>query len=329
MYRTLSYVIVLVGIFVLEAVGQSTKPIPVYPGAKLVTDREEGSEPVCCDFMTTDTFDKVVSFYEKQLKTKPLDTKALSAAYPAMKQQVQMMEQQMPAGMKFQAFVIEEVTVNGQKSPVLFEMMGMPQGVSFSIADNALAGNDAQFAKQWREKTGKLTEEEKMQKESDQQQANADKDQKERDARRAKEEPQYFARMTAELVKLLKQNKIDLAPGLQCETIQRQEGESSTAYAFYFVSPDDFKKVYDFYATRTKAEPISNEQGNGEGWSKYDHVSFWRTAEFAFGDALRIQVLEFSQTTESPKKASVMMRVSSADVEAKLQEIRQEYESRW
>lgn len=334
--KRLSLCVILLGSFMVVALGQPVKPIPVYPGAKLVTEKEEGVEPECCEFFTTDSFEKVMSFYEKQLKTKPMDTKALVAAYPAMKQQLQALEQQMPPNVKLRGFVVGEVTMNASpngipsgKAPIVFELMGSPQGVRFSVSEEAMVGSDAHFAKEWREKTGKLTEEEKMKKESDMRQAGEDQEQKERDARRAKEEPQYFAKMTAELAKLLRQNKIDLAPGLQCETIDRQEGESSTAYAFYFTSADDFKKMYDFYASRTKPAPISNAQGNGAGWSKYDHVCFWRTAEFAFGDALQIQVLEMSLTMDGPKKTGVMMRVSSEEVQTKLQQIRQEYESRW
>jgi hypothetical protein len=323
------YAVILVGSLVMEALGQQAKPIPIYPGAKLVTEKQEGVEPECCDFLTTDAFEKVLSFYEKQLKTKPMDTKALAAAYPALKQQLQMLEQQMPPTAKLRGFVLEEVTVNGQKSPVLFEVMGSAEGVRFSVGDNALAGNDAQFAKEWREKTGKLTSEETAQKEADLRNADEDKEQKERDARHAKEEPEYRAKMTAELLTFLKQNKVDLSPGLQCEHIQWNEGETSSVYAFYFTSQDDFKKVYDFYASRGKAVPIDNAKGGMAGWSKYETVCFWRQAEFLNGTPLWIEVREVSLTNDGPKKTYVAVSVTSSNTVKKLREIDQEYRSRW
>ena len=327
MNHKLLCIVVLTGCFVAEGMSQSTTPIPVYPGAKLVAEQEDAS--VCCDFTTTDALEKVLAFYESQLKTKPMDSKAFAAAYPAQKQQVQMLEQQLPPNFKYRVFVLQVRTPDGGMSPVLFEVLGTPQGVQFSIGDDALAGNDAQFARTWRERTGKLTEEERIQQEASQRQALEDKEQKERDARRAKEEPQYIAAMTSELVTLMRQYKVDLAPGLQCEKIQWQEGESSTAYVYYFTSPDDFKKPYDFYASRSNPVPITDEQGNGAGWSDHEFVHFWRTAEFSFDEALQIRVQELSVTIDGPKRTAVMASVRSPEVQMKLRGIQQKFESQW
>ncbi len=319
----------LVVVFAMETLAQSPKPVPVYPGATLVTEKEEGVEPVCCDFTTTDPLEKVVSFYERQLKTKAMDAKRLTAEYPVLKSQLEAIVQQMPAGTKLRAFVLDVVTVQGQKAPVLFELLGTAQGVFFSVGEEALTGNDAQFAKQWREKTGKLTADESMQKVADQRQADEDKEQKERDARREKEEPAYRATMVADLAKVLKQNKVDLAAGLQCEDVQRQEGESSVAYAFYFTSPDNFKKVVDFYTARFKTTSTDNLEGNESTWSKHDSAYSWKTAEFEFGTDLRFEVREVSLSKNGPKTTYVTVRASSADCVNAMRKIQQEYESRW
>ncbi len=322
-------IFLVAGIFVTETLAQSSKPVPVYPGATLVTENEEGVEPVCCDFTTTDPFDNVVSFYEKQLKTKAMDAKGLTAQYPVLKSQLDAIVQQMPAGTKLRAFVLEVVTVQGQQVPVLFELLGTARGVFFSIGQEGLTGNDALFAKQWREKTGKLTAEETMQKESDQRQADEDKEQEERDARRAKEMPAYLATMTAELLKSLKQNKVELSPGLQCETVQRQEGETSVLYAFWFASPDAFKDVSDFYAARRKASSVDNLRGSESRWRDNETVYLWKMATFNPAQNLQIEIRESSFTKDGPKKTYVIIEASSPDVVNSLRAIQQEYESRW
>ena len=317
--------LVIVGSFVMEAVAQQSKPIPVYPGAKLVIEQQEGTEPECCEFLTTDSFEKVSAFYEKQLKTKPMDTKALAAAYPAMKQQLQALEQQMPPTVKLRGFVVGELTANGQKGPLLFELMGGPDGVHFSVSNDALSGNDVQFGKEWREKTGKLTDEEKSQQQAVANQSEEDKEQKEREERRAKEEPVYRAKMTVELVKLLKQNKTDLYPGAECEAILRFEGESSSGWSFYYASKDDFKKLYDFYASRGKNPEISDAQGGLSGWSKYESVSSWRISGFEIESGFRVEVHEVSLTSGGPKTAYVAVFLSSDAMPPTLRQIADEY----
>ncbi len=151
----------LVIAFASESSAQATKEIPVYPGANLVTETEAGAEPQCCSFSTHDSFDKVLSFYQSALKTKPMDTKQLAAAYPAMKQLFQGLEKQMPSTMKYRAFVLSEIEMNGQKGAMLFEVISNPAGVNFTIPENSVAQKDAHVVSQWREQTGQLTAEEK------------------------------------------------------------------------------------------------------------------------------------------------------------------------
>ena len=140
---------------------QSTKEIPVYPGANLVTETEAGAQPECCSFSTHDSFEKVLSFYQSALKTKPMDTKQLAAAYPAMKQLFQGLEKQMPTTMKYRAFVLSEIEMNGKKGAMLFEVISNPGVVNFTIPENSVAQKDAYIVSQWREQTGQLTAEQK------------------------------------------------------------------------------------------------------------------------------------------------------------------------
>ncbi len=122
------------------------KELPVYPGAKLVMEHEPGEKAPCCDFLTRDSLDKVLSFYEKALKIKPLDPKGLATKYPDMKQQVAAMTKQMPPQMKIRFFVLDENTRE------LFEVVSTSRGVSFSIAEQQLGAKDARFSAEYKDK---------------------------------------------------------------------------------------------------------------------------------------------------------------------------------
>lgn len=123
-----------------------SKELPVYPGAKLVIEHDPGEEAPCCDFLTRDSFDKVLSFYERALKIKPIDPKGLASKYPDMKQQVVAMTKQMPPQMKIRFFVLDE------KTHELFEVASTPQGVSFSITEQQLGAKDARFSAEYKDK---------------------------------------------------------------------------------------------------------------------------------------------------------------------------------
>ena len=147
--------------FAGESSAQTIKEIPVYPGAILVTAEEPGTEAQCCSFSTADSFEKVLSFYQSALRSKPMDTKQLAAAYPAMKEQLQQLERQMPSTMKYRAFVLSEMELNGKKGAMLFEVTATLAGVHFTIPENTILQQDAHFVLQWREQTGRMTPEEK------------------------------------------------------------------------------------------------------------------------------------------------------------------------
>ena len=123
---------------------QSAKKIPIYPGATLVVDKTATDEP-CCNFFTKDAFDKVIAFYQTQLNTKPLEPKEIAAKYPALKANIQQLEKQLPATMKFRAFILSEVTMGGQKGAEMFEVTGSPVGVNFNVANFSLVKNDEHF----------------------------------------------------------------------------------------------------------------------------------------------------------------------------------------
>ena len=111
----------------------------------------------CCSFSSKDSFEKVIAYYQTQLKTKALETKEVAAKYPALKANIQQLEKQLPPTMKFRAFVLTEQTISGQKGAEMFEVLGGPTEVTFSIANMALVKNDEHFFNSWREQMGQLS----------------------------------------------------------------------------------------------------------------------------------------------------------------------------
>jgi hypothetical protein len=161
--RPLTAVIVfgcLLGL-VAPALSQSPKSIPVYPGATLILEKEEGEEPVCCTFVTKDPLDKVLAFYESKLKSKPLDLKSIVAKYPEMKSQVEEVVKQLPSTVKIRTFVLEEMGAGEQKGLVLFELLSSPEGVKFSIPQESMTAQDLHFASEFRKLAGLQTVEER------------------------------------------------------------------------------------------------------------------------------------------------------------------------
>ena len=129
---------------------QSGKLIPVYPGAVLDTDFEEGDSKMCCSFISTDSFDKVVAFYEKELKIKSLDPNGLATQIPSLKPQVDEMLKQIPAGMKIRFFVLKVVEFQGQKGAETFEVVYTGNGqVEFDLTPSQLMEEDSHFASEW------------------------------------------------------------------------------------------------------------------------------------------------------------------------------------
>lgn len=128
---------------------QSGLLIPVYPGAKLVTDIKPDEDKICCSFRSKESFEKVISFYESALKIKALDASALAAKLPFLKQQVDMMQNQMPAGFKIRFFVLKEIEFQGQKGAEMFEISSAPDGVAFSLTQLQLTPDDQHFAAEW------------------------------------------------------------------------------------------------------------------------------------------------------------------------------------
>jgi predicted heme/steroid binding protein len=129
---------------------QSGKLIPVYPGATLKTELEEGDSKMCCSFISTDGFDKVVAFYEKELKIKALDPNGLANQIPSLKPQVDEMLKQMPVGMKIRIFVLKELEFQGKKGAETFEVVYTGNGqVEFDIDPSQLMEKDSHFESEW------------------------------------------------------------------------------------------------------------------------------------------------------------------------------------
>jgi hypothetical protein len=125
------------------------REIPVYPVAKLITEPEPGEEPMCCDFVTTAGFEKVIAFYEKALKTKGLEPKAFGTKYPQLKHHTDALLRQMPAGMKIRIFPLSEMAVQGQMGVETFEVTGTASGVRFTLGKAQLLEQDRHFADEW------------------------------------------------------------------------------------------------------------------------------------------------------------------------------------
>ncbi|HLN22267.1 MAG TPA: hypothetical protein VK213_14325 [Bacteroidales bacterium] len=129
---------------------QSERNIPVYPGATLKTGLEQGDSEMCCSFKTSDSFDKVVSFYENALKLKSVDPNGLASQFPDLKDQVKMMLDQMPAGARIKFFILNTVEFMGKKGAETFEVVYTPAGVTeFSIMDSQFSEEDLKYADEW------------------------------------------------------------------------------------------------------------------------------------------------------------------------------------
>ena len=135
---------------------QAQKDIPVYPSATLDTSHEPGEEPTCCSFSTKDPLEKVVAFYESALKTKALDLAALAAKYPAMKEGVNQMKQQMPAGMQYRVIVFEEEKLAETTMPRYFEIVSAQGRTSISLSDEELGLSGARLVHEYRKATSSM-----------------------------------------------------------------------------------------------------------------------------------------------------------------------------
>jgi hypothetical protein len=130
---------------------QSGIKIPVFPGSALNAEIEDDDSKICCSFVATDNFDKVVSFYENSLKIKSLDIAGLEISLPFMKQQTDMLKQQMPQGMKIKFFVLKVIEFQGQKGAEIFEVVNNGSGrVQYSLSESQLTAADLHFASEWK-----------------------------------------------------------------------------------------------------------------------------------------------------------------------------------
>ncbi len=151
--KLFTYAILLGSMSVLLQ-SQTLKDMPVYPNATLETSTEPGEEAVCCSFSTADPLSKVVAFYETALKSKALDIPALSKKYPAIKTQLLQMQQQMPPGIKYLAFIISDAGNPQTQGPVLFEIISGKGRTTFSLSEQDLGRPGAGFVYKFRKATG-------------------------------------------------------------------------------------------------------------------------------------------------------------------------------
>jgi hypothetical protein len=139
----------------LLLLSQTPKEIPLYPNAKFDMERakEKGAEGY--PFITTDPLDKVVAFYEDALKSKAMDIPAIAAKYPAVKQQLQQMQQQFPPGVQYRAFAIGEAE-NGSLMPPLFELIAAKGHTNFFLTDEQMGASQARMVYEFHKAAGTM-----------------------------------------------------------------------------------------------------------------------------------------------------------------------------
>lgn len=250
--------------------GQNVRPVPVYPGAQLVLEKHEGEESVCCDFVSKDSYAKVLSFYEEKLRTKPMDLKTIAARYPALSPQIRQLEAQLPSSVVFCGFALSEFKVQSGLAAELFEVVSTPDGVRFSIGEQSLTGPDAGFATTWNEKTGGLTPEEKRR--IEQRPANSSSAQEERQEQGRQDiaDASHRANMGSALEKLLALEKIRLYPGARLKNVRQGDyGEEGGAYFFVYkvkAKKLTVSKFYELLATTCVTATVEeSEEGEGGG----------------------------------------------------------------
>lgn len=329
---------VLLFISAVEAGAQSAGEIPVYPGAELVIEAQGGEESGCCSFRTHDPYQKVLSFYEGRLKQKAMDSKSLAAKYPAMKPQFQQMEKQMPPNIQIRFFVIKEMEFMGKKGAELFELLSSPIGVTFHMTKEELGISGAKFAREWGEKTGKLTPEELVERQrveaenqAAQEEAVQEKQSAEdvkRDKKRGEaEQAERGKRVLAALEKELPRNDIRLYPAARQGVFLEACGEvGDCTREFRYASSDDFQKVHDFYAAQLQADiPLFNEKGelatqaskNGEKESLlgFGDVYAWRFAHLGSKKCrAAVGIQELSEKKNGPKKVYISYEFTNLEI---------------
>lgn len=219
--------------------------IPVYPGSVLSIDPDQGSDPQCCDFVTTAPYSKVVEFFEKALSAKAMRIEELPARYPAMAQMVRDYAAQAPSSVELRVIPHSPVVLPGAKDPVptLFEILGSNGEVRYTIDEAYLSIADQVYPADFRKRTGKLNMEEE-----------AAEDRAEMDAQLA-EQLKKEARAWAALART---HGVPIYSGAVYEESQ---GPTLSAYGTdtqsllplilgVFKSPDPFEKVRGFYASK-------------------------------------------------------------------------------
>jgi hypothetical protein len=215
----------------LALLSQTTKEIPVYPNAKFNTEREEGKDHACCSFTTTDPLNKVVAFYEAALKSKAMDIPAIAAKYPAMKQQLQQMQQQIPPGVQYRAIALGEAE-NGSLMPPLFEIIAAKGHTNFSLTDEQMGASKAQTVYEFHKAAGTMD--------------NLDR-----------EYDQWFAEHP---IAKPDECSLPIYPGAYIDDNSDKKG--AACYRVMLLSTDSFEKVVAFYKDKLKGQFKDRNQGN-------------------------------------------------------------------
>ena len=207
----------------LELFSQVSKEIPVYPNAKFNIEREESKDLAGCSFSTTDPLNKVVAFYEAVLKSQAMDIPAIAVKYPAMKQQLQQMQNQIPPGMQYRAITMGEAE-NGSQIPPLFEIIAAQGHTNFFLSDEQMGASKAKMVYEFHKAAGTMD--------------NFDR-----------EYEQWFAEHP-----VVKQDAYSLPvyPGAYIGDTSDKKG--AACYRVTLLSTDSFDKVTAFYRNKLKGQ---------------------------------------------------------------------------
>lgn len=279
-----SSILALLALLLPAATRAQGPPIPVYPGATLVAGEGEGS---CCGFVTRDGHAKVLAFYEKALGSRPLDAKALVARYPATKAQVEMLARQLPPGAAWTAFVVGEVRAGAYSGPQLFEVLSAAGATRFTIPAERLSGKDDDLARQWRERTGQLTDEDRAAKaRADQERADAAEEEAEIEARR-----KQLAASAPRIQALLAKAGVPLFPGARLVSCAGTGAEDRNSVLCRFAAPAPYEKVIAYYQS-WHPQASKPQEGAEDGDDDAPMLPVLRMARVDPGSRFAVDVLE-------------------------------------
>lgn len=232
---------------------QGTPEVPVYPGAKLVLEKEQGEELTCCAFSTGDAAAKVWAWYATKLEGKPLTLQELAARYPALAPQFSQLQKALPPQVQYRAFVLREVQMNGKKGAELLEVMGAPQqGTGFSLTMEQLGASGARWGYEFRKAANQLTDPDRS----------------------------YDQWLADHPLARGQDYNLPVYPGARVSG----ERKSASCYEVVLITPDPADKVAAYYAQKLRGQlPAGEPSGRFEQTSSAYDATQWKIEDRGMG----------------------------------------------